>query len=77
MGLYFGFFGRILDNLTKQRHDFPELFDFFHSEINSLGIEKINLKHAYILGSSVENQVVFERKEIYEGSVLLAQDDPK
>ena len=71
MGLYFGFFGRILDNLTKQRHDFPELFDFFHSEINSLGIEKINLKHAYILGSSVENQVVFERKKIYERSVLL------
>ena len=77
MGLYFGFFGRILDNFTKQRHNFAELFDFFHSEINSLGDEKINLKHAYILGSSVENQVVFERKKIYEGSVLLAHDAPK
>ena len=60
------------DNFTKQRHDVDELFDFFHSEINSLGVEKIYLKHTYILESSVENQVVFEHKRIYEGSVLLA-----
>ena len=63
MGLYFGFFERILDNFTKQRHGVAELFDFFHSEINSLGVEKINLKHTYITGSSVKNQVVFERNK--------------